>query len=197
MEIIIDSKEQKFINAYKKNSAYSDDIVVNFLPVGDIVCAEKGICIERKTLPDFINSVKSGHIQKQALQMKNNFPHSYIIISGCIKSLGFSANQWTINQHLGAIASLVVRYNINILHVCNQSQLITLIDKIINKTDDGKTVDITQTELLKNNISTENMKIKLLTCFDGIGLKKAEKIVDTKPDIIDKIDSLIETMSKH
>jgi len=187
MKILIDSREPKKIkNFFNK----LDDTEICELPVGDFICEEKGIVIERKDIFDYIGSIKSKHIHKQLMQMEQ-FPHKYLLISGKLSSVAFAKHvHWTVEQHLGSLASIAVRFNVKILMIDNDTQLCKLVMKIIKKTDDGKTFSLKDTELLKNTITTDDMKLKILTCFNGVGLKKAEKLVNNT-DINQLLESLI------
>lgn len=68
MIIKIDMHEPDKIKQYLQDSKYCD-FIIETLPIGDIICEEKSVIIERKSYPDFVGSFKSGHLQKQLLQM--------------------------------------------------------------------------------------------------------------------------------
>ncbi len=167
---------------------------VTRLDVGDIVCEEKNIAFERKSISDFCGCVKSGKIFKDVMQLSQNFQHVYLIIEGHYKDLRYSGFVlWTVEQHLGAIASLCARSRVQIITADNSTQLCKLIDKIITKTDDGKVISIKDTELLKNTITTNDMRLKLLSCFPNVGLVRAEKLL-TDDNIKDAVSNLISAM---
>ena len=68
--------------------------------------------------------------------------------------------------------------------------------KIQNKTNDGKVVGIRDTELLKNSLTTEDMNLKIITCFEGVGLITGKKLLDN-PDIKAGVNELISLMGKQ
>ena len=176
MEILFDSQEKKKTHLNYLKKIY--DVEITTLAIGDILVPEKGICFERKTIADFVGSVKSGHLQKQLMQMEQNYEHVYLLISGSLNDLRFNKYvQWSVEQHLGSLASFSVRTRVKILQVSNDTQLAKLVDKIIKKTGDGKSLTIRDTELMKNTFTTADMKVKILTCFHRVGLKKAEKLL--------------------
>jgi ERCC4-type nuclease len=129
-----------------------------------------------------------------------NYPYNYLIISGKLTDLAFNTAQykraWTVEHHTGALASIAVRYNVKILQVDNDTQLMKLSKKIIEKTDDGRSIDIENTELLKNSLNTGNLRLKLLTCFNGIGLKGAINLLKHHPSVLQTVDVLIDTMNQ-
>ena len=193
-EIIVDTAEPpKIQNAMKK---LSESVVVEKCDIGDIVCGE--VCVERKSMSDFISSIMAGHIQKQLLQMQQ-FKHPYLIISNSFKdwqgsqrfTSGYKNKGFGVEQYIGSLASCAVRYGVTILMVDNDTQLCKLAMKLITKHHDGKEVTIKDTELLKNSITTEDLKLKILTCFEGVGLIKAQKMLKKDFDLDDFLDSFI------
>lgn len=193
--MIVDTQEPTVVkNFFEKRGG-----VVEKLPVGDIVDREKGVCIERKTIFDFIESIKSGHLQKQLLQMKQNFPYNYLLISGSYDSyvsetlLAGRNASWTSEHHLGALASCAVRYGVSVLTLENDAQLCRIAHKIIAKTNDGKSPSIRDTELLRNKITEEDIFIRMLSSFPNVGIKRAEKILKNQEikDLLENIYSKI------
>ena len=111
------------------------------LEVGDYLFPEKGIIVERKSVEDFIGSVRSGRMQEQLINMQNNYEHSYLVIIGRFKDLFFRGiKNISVEQYIGMIASVLVRYNVKVGFVDNNTQFCKLINKINDKTDDGKSV---------------------------------------------------------
>lgn len=196
MKIQIDTREPAKIQRLAKKVWEAEELEFKTLPVGDIVCGN--ICIERKTVEDWLNSLTSGHLQKQVIQMQENYNTSYIIISGTFKNLFFRKNitTWTIDQWLGSLASVSARSKVKILQVDNDTQLMKLCKKLFDKHSDGKVFDITNTELLKNQIDTEIMALKIACCFPRIGVKTAQKMFQKSPQIKSAIEIIITEMKK-
>ncbi len=124
--IQVDSREPSSI--FKKFEKEGIEFERKTLLVGDIVDSDKSVAIERKTIGDFSMSIKDRRIWKQAENMKNNFDHPYIIISGAIKDLYWKTrgldDKPNTNYILGAIASLTSKYKIPIIMVDNDAQLV-------------------------------------------------------------------------
>lgn len=177
-ELIVDTHEpDKIFNLLIKNGI---KFKKETLPIGDFV--KDGVCIERKSMSDFIGSVRTRHLQKQVMQMETNFDKSFIIISGNLKDVYFSnphLKGWTINHQMGALASLAVRYpKTKILQVDNDTQLVNLMSRIMIKAFDGKVPTIYETELLKSKMTNEDTKTMMLGCIPKIGMKKAKELTD-------------------
>lgn len=174
MKIKVDTHEPEKIMKYLKESGH--EIILETLSVGDIVCLEKNICIERKSYSDFVNSMK-GHIQKQLLQMEENYEHVYLLISGNFSELHFSGVTWTSEQNTGAIASLLVRYpKLKVAFLPNDKQLCECAIKICEKLNDGKKITLYDTELMKKDMTVDDHNLRLIMCVPNIGLKLAKTI---------------------
>ena len=172
-DVVVDDREFKVIEILKRLGV---EPKVERLEIGDIVYPAKGICIERKTISDFSNSTRSRHIYNQVYRMSLRYPRNYLLISGSLKTLVFKGfSKWTVEKHLGALSSLAVRFeNLRILMIDNDNQLVKLVLKIIEKTDDGKIPEIEERMLLPSTTPFVNM----LCCIPGIGLKKADRIFE-------------------
>jgi len=176
------------------------------LLVGDFVDEEKGVCIERKTVFDFVYSMQTNHLQIQLTNMGSNFPYCYLIISGSkplkeeerILNEEFGTKMfdelfWSpYTRHfkadhiLGMLASVAVRYNVKILQVPNDNQLVTLVKKIIEKTGDGKSVDVQQVVKLGKT----DTYLGILCQFNRISLERAYSIKEQYPTIGNLITAL-------
>ena len=194
MKFFIDSREpDKLSRIFSK----LNECEITTLDVGDVVCPEKNLGIERKTIQDFVGSVKDGRIYKQIIQLCENYENAFLIIVGHYIDLRFvNKIQWTIDNHLGSLASIAIRSKIRILQVDNETQFCKLCIKLATKIGDGKVMDIRSTDLLKTHISTEDLKLKVLTCFDGIGLVRAQKLLDENAKVKETVSKLIELMVK-
>lgn len=65
----------------KTAEAHGVECEVTALAVGDYLWEEDGICIERKEIGDFINSIRSGHLESQLLDMAQ-YEKPRLFISG-------------------------------------------------------------------------------------------------------------------
>lgn len=146
------------------------------LEVGDFVKGD--VCIERKTIEDFVQSIKSGHLQKQLLKMEEKFARPYLIISGTYKSLFANPyfKYWTTNNHMGALAHLSRYPKLKVFQVPNDTQLINLVTRIMRKSFDGRTVTVADTEVFRKSMDSEDIKMCLLCAIPGIGYEKAKKL---------------------
>lgn len=159
------------------------DYEVTTTPVGDYVWDDY-IVIERKTVPDFINSIRSGHLETQLLDMEQ-FEHAFLFISGRFENIKFIPyiKNWTVNHTIGSLCSIAARYNVKVLQFANDMQIAKAIFKIKEKVDKGKKV-----EAVKRHSKTLNYvkpSFALYMNIPGIGEKTAAKLVEIYPSFFD------------
>jgi ERCC4-type nuclease len=183
MKIKIDSREPPKIKTLMEKNGFKCEIEA--LPIGDFVYED--ICIERKEVEDFVNSIRTGHLQKQLLQMQENYKRCYLIIIGNFDDLYFHPHikQWTVEHTLGSLASINARYNVKVIQVKNNDHMAKIIKKIIEKSTDGKVPSLLNTELMtvKGKMTEEDTKLKMLMCIPQISYDRAQKlkkVVDIK-----------------
>ncbi|MEM7821336.1 MAG: ERCC4 domain-containing protein [Candidatus Aenigmatarchaeota archaeon] len=107
--IISDFREEEVIENFKKLG-----VAVNkqSLEIGDFVVS-KQVVIERKTHNDFVSSIIDGRIFEQAYSMRKNFEKPILIVEG------YSTREINENALMGAIATLLIDFNISILYTKN------------------------------------------------------------------------------
>lgn len=173
-KLYVDAREPPHI--FKLLDNEKAEYIKTLLPVGDFVFGD--ICIERKEIGDFINSMRSGHLYKQLINMQNNFKRNFLIISG--KRENVFANpfvyNWTLEHHLGSLARILVSFNSKIVEVDNDKQLVNFIFKILKKANDGKTPTIFDTELMLIKATDADIKTKMFMCLPLVSKHKAQKL---------------------
>lgn len=171
--IYIDNREDaKVYKAFDKKQV---EYKIEQLPVGDIVY--KNLCIERKEISDFYSSVLSKRIFTQSLNMNKNFKNNYIIIVGDIKTM-FYNKYMKFNQNIfyAAIASLSCRpeYNIKIIQVKNNNDLVYMTQKLIEKIEDDSSPE--HVLRIKHN-NTDDVKLNFLASIPGLSIGRADLIL--------------------
>jgi len=200
MELIVDISEPSQI--VSKVEKLGIPFKVDKLPIGDFLYGN--ICIERKSISDFVTSLRAGHLDKQLMQMEENYEKNFLLISGTPEDLYLSSHikNWTVEHQLGALAHLTRFRKIQVLQVANDNQLIKLVQKIITKQTDGKEMSIMNTELmmLKGKMTTADTKQLMLSCIPKVGRQKAKKLCNhldvkiTKKDGTEISDKYLKTI---
>lgn len=144
------------------------------IPIGDFLFDNK-VVFEYKKDNDMINSIKDGRVFRQSCRM-SQYPYHYVIVVGDVfgrieelwKSVHIKQS-FTVNQYLGALASLLE--DDKVVQVKNDEQAFLIMhyiaDRHINQADKKvKSIDRPITKMT-DSLST------FLTCIDGVGIKQA------------------------
>ena len=128
-----------------------DEISYAQLPVGDylIVSDNGAVCVERKTVPDFLSSVRSNRLWEQLLRMiktemvlGHEVKRRILLIHGNFENyleLGFHEDWlrfWS--QQMGAFMQIVYVYNTPIIHAEDDTAFKAFIRILIKREAAGK-----------------------------------------------------------
>lgn len=172
MDIDIDSREPKELDEIFLDEGAIPNRKV--LGVGDVVVEDKGFCVERKTMSDLVGSIRGGHIQKQALNMQI-YRNRYVIVVGSLRDYAKNDPSWSVNHHMGVLASLSARYRVNVLQVRNDIQFVKLVIKLLEKLDKDPPGEF-ETSLYVPK--SPDWRLAVLMCFEGIGPVKAKMLLE-------------------
>ena len=176
MELYVDYREDKQrVELIKKE--FPSFCGTKALVAGDILIIQDDnptICIETKTLQDFIGSCRNGQIKKEALNMKKIYPYSFILVYDDGKWNKKYVKPLTDNELYGNILSLMWRYKIPVVMCANSIHFLKAIKaviRVVNKGDDP----IEQPIVRKKD---SNPFINVLIGIDGVGKKMARVLLD-------------------
>jgi ERCC4-type nuclease len=179
--LFIDSREpasvQKKVN--KIGLEYGFVTETKYMDIGDYVFEDREIAIERKTTVDFINSVRDGRINSQ-LNNLEQYSNPYLFISGSFKSLQFVpyVNGWTTSHTVGALCSIVTRYNVKVLQFDTLTQLIHAIFIIYEKTSQDRKIDL---HVTKKKYEAFDPNFVIYRSLPGCGEKRANALLELYP----------------
>jgi len=126
MIITVDSREP--IKMVKKCEKVGMNVERKKLDVGDYVCEEMSVCIERKQIDDFTLSIVDDRLKNQVDNMKRKYKYNYVLVSGRITKR--YSKKFNENSILGKIASILVKDGVSIIILENDKQLIYTIGRI-------------------------------------------------------------------
>ena len=176
MELYVDYREDKQrVELIKKE--FPSFCGTKALVAGDILVIQDDnptICIETKTLQDFIGSCRNGQIKKEALNMKKIYPYSFILVYDDGKWNKKYVKPLTDNELYGNILSLMWRYKVPVVMCANSIHFLKAIKaviRVVNKGDDP----IEQPIVRKKD---SNPFINVLIGIDGVGKKMARVLLD-------------------
>lgn len=148
------------------------------LLVGDILIDDT-ICFEHKKPADFISSVFDGRLFDQIEAMKENYPHSYVLVSGNIEDIMVIAD--AIHRHtaiIGAICSCFRRG----CPVVFCGSIKTMADMLLclgQKHTDGR---VRSRIVQRKNI--EDKRVQLLCSIGGVSTKTAVDLLERFGSVI-------------
>ena len=128
MKILMDDRENLDGDEFEK--LWGADVDVARLKIGDYVCEETSVCIERKTIDDFCNSIVDGRLKKQVSAMSRAYKHNFVLVSGKIGDRSGDVNEHSI---LGMMASLIAKSDVSILMFDNDIQLVYFMMRLFTK----------------------------------------------------------------
>ncbi len=132
------------------------------LTVGDIV-VDDTICFEHKTSSDFIASVFDGRLFTQIDAMRDNYPHSFVLVSGTMSEVLETAEM--INRYNSIIAAVCSCYarGCPIIFCDTLVNLADVVKVLGEKLTDGKTRSrpVEKTKM-------EDKRLQLICSFKGV-----------------------------
>ncbi len=177
------------------------------LEVGDYIVSKR-VCVERKTVSDFVNSIIDKRLFQQAKDLSEQFEKPIIIVEG-VGDI-FSQRNIHPNAIRGAIASLIIDFGIPILQTNDGEDTAHMIHYLARREQEERNIEVAlrgkrsglterqQQEFLVEGLPLVGPKLakRLLKEFGSVegvftadegGLKKVGKIGDKKANVIRKI----------
>ena len=176
MELYIDDREDKKRIELIQNE-FNSTVEVKRLLAGDILIQQRDnpvICIETKTLQDFIGSCRNGQMKKEALNMKKIYSFSFILVYDDGKWNKNYVKPLSTNELYGNIVSLMQRYKVPVIFCANANHFLKAIKAIIrtvNKHDEPIERPIVRKK-------DSNLFVNVLIGIDGVGKKMARTLID-------------------
>lgn len=150
-----------------------------------VIDGEKKIVIERKSVADFVNSVRDGRLETQLINLEQ-YDEPYLFIHGNFKSLYYVpyAKQWKTAHTVGSLCSVAARYNVKMIQFDTAPQLYHAIFKIKEMVGKGKKVKSVKHKKVK---SSTNPLYDIYLSLPGVGDKRAQKLLEAYPKLSDLI----------
>ena len=149
------------------------------LNVGDYVFSD--VCIERKTVGDFLKSLRDGRIWEQLKASKEHYTRVMVILEG---TLPYSYNPATAVDEMkviGGMLGITMGWGIPIVPSNNVEQTAKIIDSAFKRSDKTKTEYRKPTK--KKHYTAGEVKEDILCTIPGIGRKTSKAILKVFPTI--------------
>tara|TARA_R110001606_G_scaffold363829_2_gene518079 strand:+ start:1590 stop:2285 length:696 start_codon:yes stop_codon:yes gene_type:complete len=185
--LIIDSREKSKLAklVMVKAKALKLEHEVRWIEIGDYVFDD--VCFEAKSATDFLGSVMSKRLWTQLDNMDRHYKTNVVIIHGdmqeaIINIIEHSPSNIPIgtrsimlnNKFLGAIGRIVLDTDVKPFWVQSEEEaalIITAVSKM-----KPLTRDTIEPQVFKR-ITTDDLRIDLLSSIKGVSIKKAKKII--------------------
>lgn len=205
----IDSRETKgsklvslVENKLKKQVSLS--VERKWLEIGDYVIND--ICFEAKSVIDFINSVQNKRIWNQIDNMDRHYKNNFVIIYGDlkqgIKQILEKSNTKTSpqiraimyeNKFMSAIGRISLDTDTQVMWVKDEVVASNIIVTIAKMQKYQR--DIIQPQLIKR-ITTDDLRLDVLTCIKGISIKKAKLLIKRFGSIMEIGEQTVEEIQQ-
>ncbi|MHA1892099.1 MAG: ERCC4 domain-containing protein [Promethearchaeota archaeon] len=214
---MVDNREPLEIKQLFKN-ALGENVTFENLEIADYTTFSRAFYIERKSVEDLIASIFDGRYREQVYKLALKTKTKFIMIEGSIDNYLEAIEDRHKRQRFqmmldSVLASISVKYKINLLYTRNLTHTFNIILKLYTKSQEMPVAEsvfirkkslpdavnvwmafpqISETLALRIHeqyslmdicnmilaLESEQEGIKALEKIDGIGKKKAEKIVD-------------------
>lgn len=193
-EVIIDTREKK----WEEFTPTLDRMGVSYsrktLIAGDLgiktACGDMNIGFERKTMADMLQSIADGRFLSQPPRIATLFKRPVFAVVGDVsfecpkckyrtldelEKMGIEYNS---NVFYGGLASLFVRYGIEIMWLRDDVQLMNIVGRICKKVQEGKTGIPLRGVKAGYYRSPEAIRIHFLSGLSGVSPKIARLLVE-------------------
>ncbi len=169
--ILIDNRELKSDLAKIIREKNCDLKFDNFFAADYIVSTKTAI--ERKTIADFISSLKDARLFDEIIKLKDSFEIPILLIEGSFSEIT-GINQ---NAFFGALSALILKFNISVLNSANSAQSAEIIFALAKKEqiDEGRSVPVKVPKLPES----DRGKIEVILCsFPKLNITRAKELLN-------------------
>lgn len=216
----IDSREKKgskLVSLVEKKLQKQVSVIIEkkWLEIGDYVIND--VCFEAKSVVDFLNSIQNKRIWNQIDNMDRHYKNNFVIIYGDLregieqiisKSKSKTAPEirevMYRNKFLSTMGKICLDTDTQVLWVKDEFIASTIIVTIAKMQKYER--QIIQPQILKR-ITTDDLRLDVLTCIKGISIKKAKLLIKKFGSImeigeqtveeIQQIEGIGETLAKR
>lgn len=185
--VLIDDRESNNVPFYLKE--FGCRVNIQRLEVGDYIISDR-TCIEKKSSEDFISSVINGRVFQQAEDMKRNFEKCFLIIEG--KNMD---GRITENALKAAIATLTLKYDVNVITTENEKETARLLYWMAKKEQEefNRIVGIKGKKKPKE---MEHMQEHFLSSLPGISTVLSKRLLEHFKNIKNLINADEDELAK-
>ena len=191
VKIIVDNREMRSRVA---RYAYSlgAKIETAQLEVGDYILSDK-VCVERKTINDFLSSLMDTRLFPQLMNLKSNFEHPLIILEGTDNI--FTMRRLNPAAIRGALIAIAVRLGIPIIRTKDSHETAEYLYAIAKKEQVDNKVSISLHGEKKPTTDRE-LQEYIVTSIPGVGREIARNLLAEFGTIKNIVNATTEELQK-
>ena len=191
VKIIVDTRELRS-NVVKKLYELGAKIESSQLQVGDFILSNR-VCVERKTVKDFLQSIIDGRLFNQISNLSENFEKPVIIVEG-IEDI-YTERMIHPNAIRGAIASLAIDFRIPIIQTTGEEETALFLYMIASREQLDKKISISLRGE-KKPLSESLLQEYIVSSFPGVGREIAQNLLKHFKSIKNIVNADIKELKK-
>ena len=170
LKIIVDNRERNadIIDALSKSGA---ELCFAQLPVGDYIISKR-MCIERKTVLDFENSIIDNRLFEQLERLSSGFEKPLLIIEG-----SEAQHRLAKNVILGTILSIYLDHNVQVIRSSGAEETATMLSKFADR---EQSIEDNRPRIMgrKKAHTTYQWQTLILGSLPGVGPNLAHRLIE-------------------
>ncbi len=186
--IIVDNRERN-LDILQSLSEFGIDLSFAQLPVGDYIVSDR-ICIERKTVSDFENSIIDNRLFDQLGRLKESFEKPILIIEGYEGDYRLGSN-----VIMGTVLKLYLDYNVQVINSISAEETAVILSKFAER-EQGEDSREPRVMGLKKAHTTYQWQAMMLSSVPGIGPRLAHELLRHFKTIRNIAATDVETLMK-
>ncbi len=169
VSIIVDNRERN-LDILEGLAGSGIQLTFAQLPVGDYIVSDR-MCVERKTVNDFENSIMNSRLFDQAERLSSTFKKAILLVEG--DDTEFVAQP---NVVLGTIISMYSDYSVQVIRAKDASDTVTILARLAEREQEreDRKPKIVGSKKAYTNSQWQQL---ILGSMPGIGPKLAESLL--------------------
>lgn len=185
--VIIDTREPKIIYEIATKRLKDFKVESKKLELGDVVY--NNVCIERKSIDDFISSIRKSTFWSNIWLMKNNYKSPLLYLEGDMYEYLHSITQrkGSLQSVEGSLATLALM-GIPILHFAKPDSAFKYFNFLFKRASSTKSPQTTQLGFSKSKVKIHELRVQAIMCVPRIGNQTAERLLKEEGSVIKVIE---------
>jgi Fanconi anemia group M protein len=150
------------------------EVKLDTLTVGDYVLSKR-VCVEHKTVPDFVDSIIDGRLLSQLKEIKQHFERPLVVVEG--EEDIYTQRNIHPNAIRGMLATITISYGIPVIVTKNTKETAALISVIAKREQENEQHDYNP-HTSKKPMSTIELQEYITSALPGVGPGLAKPLLE-------------------